>query len=127
MLTIDAATFQRDFARYRDEADREPVTVISNGKVIGAFLSPHDLEDYARLKRLERESQAITASLDKETVTETAPLAPAEEAEAYDRWFRTKVEAALASDKPRILHDEAMARIDALIESKRRAASHLDR
>jgi len=34
-----------------------------------------------------------------------------EEAEAYDTWFRAKVEAALADPRPGIPHDEAMARI----------------
>ncbi len=48
-------------------------------------------------------------------------FATAEEAEAYDRWFRTKVEAALASTQPSIPHDEAMARLRALIDEKRRA------
>jgi hypothetical protein len=49
-----------------------------------------------------------------------------EEAEAYDRWFRAKVEAALASTGEKIPHDDAMAKVRALIESKRRAASRLD-
>ena len=34
-----------------------------------------------------------------------------EEAEAYDKWFRAKVEASLADPRPGIPHDEAMARI----------------
>ena len=33
-----------------------------------------------------------------------------EEAEAYDKWFRAKVEASLADPRPGIPHDEAMAR-----------------
>lgn len=48
-------------------------------------------------------------------------FATVEEAEAYDRWFRAKVEAALASTQPSVPHDEAMARLRALIEEKRRA------
>lgn len=48
-----------------------------------------------------------------------------EEAEAYDAWFRAKVEAALASTKPRIPHDEAMARLDERLEA-RRAARRLE-
>jgi hypothetical protein len=34
-----------------------------------------------------------------------------EDAEAYDRWFRAKVEASLADTRPGVAHDEAMARI----------------
>lgn len=44
----------------------------------------------------------------------------AEEEAAYNEWFRKKVEKALASDKPRIPHDEVMARIDRLLEEKKR-------
>ena len=39
-----------------------------------------------------------------------------EQAESYDRWFRAKVEAAMKSERPRIPHDEAMARVRATIE-----------
>ena len=49
-----------------------------------------------------------------------------EDAEAYDAWFRAKVQAALASTKPRIPHDEAMAMLDARLEA-RRAARRLER
>ena len=48
-----------------------------------------------------------------------------EEAEAYDKWFRAQVEAALASDKLRIPHDEVMAKAEAIIEKHRRAQSDL--
>lgn len=41
-----------------------------------------------------------------------------EEAEAYDRWFRAKVEASLADPRPSIPHDEAMARIRRSLEEK---------
>ncbi len=46
-----------------------------------------------------------------------------EDAEAYDVWFRAKVQAALASTKPRIPHDEVVAKIQALIDSKERDAA----
>ena len=48
-----------------------------------------------------------------------------EDAEAYDAWFRTKVEKALNSKAPLIPHDEAMAQLDARIEA-RRASRKLD-
>ncbi len=41
-----------------------------------------------------------------------------EEAEAYDRWFRAKVETSLKDSRPSIPHDEAMARIRAKIAAK---------
>lgn len=41
-----------------------------------------------------------------------------EEAEAYDRWFRAKVEASLADPRPGIPHDEVMAEMRKLIAEK---------
>ena len=41
-----------------------------------------------------------------------------EQAASYDAWFRRKVEAALADDRPGVPHDEAMARVRAVIEAK---------
>ena len=48
-----------------------------------------------------------------------------EEAEAYDKWFRAQVEAALASNKPRIPHEEVKVRIQEILDGKRRAGSEL--
>jgi hypothetical protein len=53
--TIDASTFRRDFGQNKDEARREPVKVPNHGRVIGGFLSSHDLEHFERLKRRERQ------------------------------------------------------------------------
>jgi hypothetical protein len=53
-------------------------------------------------------------------------FATTDEAEAYDRWFRAKVQAALEDDGPTVPHDEAMASISLMIEAKRRAASRLE-
>jgi hypothetical protein len=55
MPTVDATTFQREFGRYRDEARNEPVKVTSQGRIVGVFLSSHDLEHYEQLKRRERQ------------------------------------------------------------------------
>lgn len=48
-----------------------------------------------------------------------------EDAEAYDKWFRAQVEAALASTEPRIPHAQVQAEIRAIIEKHRRARSDL--
>lgn len=55
MPTVEATRFRRDFGRYQDEAHREIVTVTSHGRVIGGFLSAHELEHYQRLKQRERQ------------------------------------------------------------------------
>ncbi|KRP44655.1 hypothetical protein SAMN04490190_2888 [Pseudomonas libanensis] len=41
-----------------------------------------------------------------------------EQADSYDRWFRAKVQAAIDDTSPGIPHDEVMAEMQALIESK---------
>ena len=43
-----------------------------------------------------------------------------EQADSYDRWFRGKVQEALDSEKPTLPHSEAMAKLDRLIEERRR-------
>ena len=45
-----------------------------------------------------------------------------EEQEAsYNHWFRAKVEEALHSEKPRLPHDAAMAKVQAMLEERRQA------
>lgn len=46
-----------------------------------------------------------------------------EEAQAYDAWFRNRVQEALDDTRPDIPHDEAMARVKATIKAsaKKRA------
>jgi hypothetical protein len=53
-------------------------------------------------------------------------FATTEEAEAYDAWFRAKVEKSLASTEPRIPHDQVMAEMRELLRKKRDAAARLD-
>ena len=48
-------------------------------------------------------------------------FATTEEAEAYDRWFRAKVEASLNDQRPSVPHDDVMAKLQEMIEAKRRA------
>lgn len=43
-----------------------------------------------------------------------------EQADAYDQWFRAKVEASLAEPGPGVPHDEAMAMMDAIIDEAER-------
>jgi hypothetical protein len=43
-----------------------------------------------------------------------------EEAEAYERWFRAKVQESQDDNSPLIPHDQVMAEMQALIDAKRR-------
>lgn len=42
-------------------------------------------------------------------------FATTDDAEAYDRWFRAKVQASLDDTRPGVLHDQVMAEMDASI------------
>lgn len=44
-----------------------------------------------------------------------------EQESSYEQWFRTKVEEALRSEKPRLPHDAAMAKVQALLVERRQA------
>ena len=56
-------------------------------------------------------------------MNEPAPVKPdfatPEEAAAYDAWFRAKVEASLADERPTVSHEEAMASGRAAIDRHR--------
>ncbi|MDP3976919.1 MAG: stability determinant [Pseudomonas sp.] len=47
-----------------------------------------------------------------------------EQAASYDRWFRAKVLEAMNSTKPRLPHDEAMAKVQAALEERRKARAN---
>lgn len=44
-----------------------------------------------------------------------------EQANRYNQWFSAKVEEALHSEKPRLSHDAAMAKVNAMLELRRKA------
>jgi hypothetical protein len=48
----------------------------------------------------------------------------AEQEASYDQWFRAKVEEALRSEKPRLPHDVAMAKVKAMLEERRQARAN---
>ncbi|WP_373634742.1 type II toxin-antitoxin system prevent-host-death family antitoxin [Yoonia sp. SS1-5] len=49
---VPAATFGRNFGRYKDEAiARGVVEVSSNGRPVGAYLSQEEYERFCKLKR----------------------------------------------------------------------------
>lgn len=45
-------------------------------------------------------------------------FATTEEAEAYDAWLRSEVEASLADPRPAVPHDQVMAELRAIIAAK---------
>lgn len=57
-----------------------------------------------------------------------SPIAPefetVEQAARHARWFRAKVEEALHSENPRLPHDAAMAKVQAMLEARRKARAN---
>ena len=47
-----------------------------------------------------------------------------EQEASYDQWFRAKVEEALHSEKPRLPHDAAMDKVQALLEDRRKVRAN---
>ena len=48
-------------------------------------------------------------------------FATEDEAARYDSWFRAKVQEAIDSEKPRIPHEEAVARMTAMLDARKAA------
>lgn len=50
MKEVSATEFSRNFGRYRELAQREPVAVTSHDRVSGYFVSERDFDEYQQLK-----------------------------------------------------------------------------
>ena len=71
MIEVSAAEFARNFGRYREAAQREPVAVTSHGRTSGYFLSAVEFEAYLQMKA--RTTRALHVSeLPQETVDQIA-------------------------------------------------------
>lgn len=47
-----------------------------------------------------------------------------EQETSYNQWFKARVEEALQSEKPRLPHDAAMAKVHAMLEERRKARAN---
>jgi PHD/YefM family antitoxin component YafN of YafNO toxin-antitoxin module len=54
MVRVTATEFAKNFGRYREEAQREPVAITSHGRTSGYFVSPHEFAELERLRAFER-------------------------------------------------------------------------
>ena len=80
MSTVTATEFAKNFGRYRDEAQREPVAITSHGRTTGYFVSAQEFAELQRLRAFERRVYGI-ADLPPplaNTITE-AKMAPGNE------------------------------------------------
>jgi PHD/YefM family antitoxin component YafN of YafNO toxin-antitoxin module len=67
MITVPASEFSKNFGRYREVAQREPVAVTSHDRVTGYFVSSSDYEAYLRMKAQLPKAYAVEA-LSEETI-----------------------------------------------------------
>ena len=73
MTAVTATEFARNFGRYRDMAQREPVAVTNHDRVTGYFVSAPDFEEYRRLKAHMPTALAVE-ELDGETLRALAAV-----------------------------------------------------
>jgi len=67
MKTVPATEFSKNFGRYRELVQREPIAVTSHERVTGYFVSSTEYEEYLRLKSLMPKAYAVE-ELSEETI-----------------------------------------------------------
>jgi hypothetical protein len=90
-----------------------------------SVITRNDLSDERHLSTIATKGAAFCAYNCQDMSTVFSPIesefATTEEAEAYDRWYRAKVQASLDDQRPSRPHDQVMAELREIIEAKRRA------
>jgi prevent-host-death family protein len=71
MREVPATEFTRNFGRYREIAQREPVAVTSHGRATGYFVSVIEFEELQRIKAFARRSRAVV-DLSQEEIEQMA-------------------------------------------------------
>lgn len=59
LADISAPEFAKNFGRYKEEAQREPVAITSYGRISGYFLSAREYAELQRLRAFERKVYRI--------------------------------------------------------------------
>lgn len=67
MKIVPASEFSKNFGRYREMAQREPIAVTSHERVTGYFVSSAEYEEYVRLKSMLPRAYAVE-ELSQETI-----------------------------------------------------------
>ena len=60
MIEVASAEFAKNFGRYKELAQREPVAITSHGRTSGYFVSENEYAEYQRLKALSRRAYHIS-------------------------------------------------------------------
>ena len=59
MAAVSATEFAREFGRYKEEAQREPVAITTYGRISGYFVSTHEYAELQRLRAMERRAYRL--------------------------------------------------------------------
>jgi PHD/YefM family antitoxin component YafN of YafNO toxin-antitoxin module len=52
-MAVSATEFAKNFGRYKEEAQREPVAITSHGRISGYFVSEREFKELQRLRNFE--------------------------------------------------------------------------
>ena len=67
MNEVSATEFARNFGRYREDVQREPIVVKTHDRITGYFVSARDFEEFQRFKAMMPVALAVE-DLDDETL-----------------------------------------------------------
>ena len=81
MIEVASAEFAKNFGRYKEIAQREPVAITSHGRTSGYFVSEHEYAEYTRLKALAQHAYHVSELPDATIhAMETARMKPEHDA-----------------------------------------------
>lgn len=59
MTAVSATDFAKEFGRYKEEAQRQPIAITTHGRVSGYFISAREYAELQRLRVLERHAYRL--------------------------------------------------------------------
>lgn len=59
MIKVTATEFAKNFGRYKEHAQREPVAITSHGRTSGFFIASDEFAELQRLRALERRAYRV--------------------------------------------------------------------
>jgi len=68
MVEVPATEFAKNFGRYKEIAQREPLAITVHGRTSGYFMSEHEYAEYQRLKTKAARRALHISELSEETV-----------------------------------------------------------
>lgn len=71
MIQVASSEFAKNFGKFKELAQREPVEITSHGRTSGYFISEHEFAEYNRLKMYSRNVFHVS-ELPKDTITDLA-------------------------------------------------------